>query len=185
MPVTPLTEIKEALQSQKDKAENEAAATNLSSTDHRPNHALTAASIFSSLQKSGEISSTSPDMFKNVAGLNYRSEIVQSELLESEVNPTLSAAQACQINEGEAIAFNYAPNKRIIILPDHRILRGLSAEQAQRYLELHKELHSNPNPATFHPVPQGLTEPYRNSLPLVTQQPDNQAEPHPRKASPI
>ena len=165
VPVTPLTEIKETVQSQKDKPENEAAATGLPSADHRQNHMLTAASILSSLQKSGEISSTSLDMFKNVVGLNYRSELVQSELLESEVNPTLSAAQARQINEGEAIAFNYAPNKRIIILPDHRILRGLSAEQAQRYLELHKELHSKVNPAVFHPVPQGITERYRNPVP--------------------
>lgn len=114
-------------------------------------NSLTAAAILSKLQKSGDISPTILNIFKGVAGANYRFELGQADFAESETGPILSAAQARQINEGDAITFDYPPNKRIIILPDRRLLRGLSAEQAQRYLELRKRILSTPEATTFHP----------------------------------
>lgn len=122
-----------------------------SGADQQSKNSLTAAAILSKLQKSGDISPTILNIFKGVAGANYRFDLGQADFAESETGPILSAAQARQINEGDAITFDYSPNKRIIILPDRRLLRGLSAEQAQRYLELRKRILSTPEATTFHP----------------------------------
>lgn len=122
-----------------------------SGVDQQSNkNSLTAAAILARLQKSGDISPTILNIFKGVAGANYRFELGQADFAESETGPILSAAQARQINEGDAITFDYPPNKRIVILPDRRLLRGLSAEQAQRYLELRKRILSTPETTTFH-----------------------------------
>ena len=135
-----------------------------SNADQQSKNSLTAAAILSKLQKSGDVSPTILNIFKGVAGANYRFELGQADFAESETGPILSAAQARQINEGDAITFDYPPNKRIIILPDRRLLRGLSAEQAQRYLELRKRILSTPEALTFHP-PRHSIDRYLHAAP--------------------
>lgn len=99
-----------------------------------------------------------------MAGANYRFELGQADFAESETGPILSAAQARQINDGDAITFDYPPNKRIIILPDRRLLRGLSAEQAERYLDLRKRILSTPDATAFHP-PRHSIDRYLHAAP--------------------
>lgn len=135
-----------------------------SGADQQSKNSLTAAAILSKLQKSGDISPTVLNIFKGVAGANYRFELGQADFAESETGPILSAAQARQINEGEAITFECPPNKRIIILPDRRLLRGLSADQAQRYLELRKRILSTPEVTAFHP-PRHSIDRYLHAVP--------------------
>ena len=135
-----------------------------STVDQQSKNPLTAAAIISKLQKSGDISSTILNIFKGVAGANYRFELGPADFAESETGPILSAAQARQINDGEAITFEYPPNKRIIILPDRRLLRGLSAEQAQRYLELRKRILSTSEATAFHP-PRHSIDRYLHAAP--------------------
>lgn len=144
--------------------ETPASPGNLSGADQQPKTSLTAAAILSKLQKSGDISPTILNIFKGVAGANYRFELGQADFAESETGPILSAAQARQINEGDAIMFDYPPNKRIIILPDRRLLRGLSAEQAQRYLELRKRILATPEATAFHP-PRHSIDRYLHAAP--------------------
>lgn len=135
-----------------------------SGADQQSKNSLTAAAILSKLQKSGDVSSTILNIFKGVAGANYRFELGQADFAESETGPILSAAQARQINEGDAITFDYPLNKRIIILPDRRLLRGLSAEQAQRYLELRKRILSTPEATMFH-APRHSIDRYLHAAP--------------------
>lgn len=132
--------------------------------DSHAKSAVTAAAILSKLQKTGDIPPTVLNLFKGVAGANSRFELGQVDFAESETGPILSAAQARQINEGHAITFEYPTNKRIIILPDRRLLRGLTAEQAQRYLELRKRILSTPEATAFHP-PRHSIERYLHAAP--------------------
>jgi hypothetical protein len=133
------------------KAQTPASPDISSNGDQQSKNSLTAAAILAKLHKSGDISPTILNIFKSVAGANYRFELGQADFAESETGPILSAAQARQINDGDAITFDYPPNKRIIILPDRRLLRGLSAEQAERYLDLRKRILSTPDATAFHP----------------------------------
>ncbi len=135
-----------------------------SNGDQQSKNSLTAAAILAKLHKSGDISPTILNIFKSVAGANYRFELGQADFAESETGPILSAAQARQINDGDAITFDYPPNKRIIILPDRRLLRGLSAEQAERYLELRKRILSTPDATAFHP-PRHSIDRYLHATP--------------------
>lgn len=134
--------------------------------DQKPKNPLTAASILSKLQKSGDISPTILNIFKGVAGANYRFELSQADFAcaESETGPIFTAAQARQINEGDAIKFEYPPNKRLIILPDRRVLRGFNAEQAERYLDLRKRILSHPEATAFHP-PRNSIDRYLHAAP--------------------
>ena len=147
----PANEIPNGQSDNRVEGETPASPIILSGADQQSKNPLTAAAILSKLQKSGDISPTILNIFKGVAGANYRFELSQADFAESETGPILSATQARQINEGDAITFDYPPNKRIVILPDRRLLRGLSAEQAQRYLELRKRILSTPEATTFHP----------------------------------
>ena len=106
--------------------------------DQHQKNPLTAASIISNLQKSGEISSAALDLFKGVSGVNYRFELTQSDLTEPTI-PVLSEAERRQIEDGEAIVVELGNSKNIVLLPDGGALRGLNKEQAQRYLELRKQ----------------------------------------------
>lgn len=142
-PASPVKEIKKDISSQKDHQEPDTPASPVASLsgDHHPKNVFTAASILSSLQKSGDVSSAIQDLFKGVSGVNYRFELTQNDLTE----PIIPH----QIENGEAITLELGNNKRVVLLPDRRTLRGLTKEQAQRYLELRKKALSAAEPAMF------------------------------------
>lgn len=103
---------------------------------------LNAAALFTALQRSGDISSTAADIFKPVTGLNQRFDTdMQSLETMPEVGtlPKLTDIQSKQLERGEPVCVDQANNKRIIVLPDRRTLRGLTPDQANRYLQLRKQ----------------------------------------------
>lgn len=149
-PSTPARENKKDNTVQKDRQELDTPASPAASSsgDHHQKNVFTAASILSSLQKSKDVSSAIQDLFKGVSGVNYRFELTQNDLTEPTI-PVLSEAQRRQIENGEAIALELGNNKRVVLLPDRRTLRGLTKEQTQRYLELRKNALSTSEPAIF------------------------------------
>lgn len=112
------------------------------STSEQPQkNTLNAAALFSALQKSNQISSAALDIFKPVIGLNHRFDIDAQSLDHiPEVGlPTLSDEQNQQIEHSEPVCIDQGNGRCVIVLPDRRTLRGLTIEQANRYLELRKE----------------------------------------------
>ncbi|KAL9071191.1 MAG: hypothetical protein Q9161_004368 [Pseudevernia consocians] len=103
---------------------------------------LTAASIFASLLKSGELSSTVSELFKSVPGLNYRFEGLELDLAVTD-DSMVSESQMHSLDQGEAITIQKSPTNHVVVLPDRSALRGLSAVQAGRYLELRKQALAN------------------------------------------
>lgn len=148
-PATPAKENRKDSTVQKDQEQDTPASPVASSSgDHHQKNVFTAASILSSLQRAGDVSSAIQDLFKGVSGVNYRFELTQNDLTEPTI-PALSEAQRRQIENGEAIALELGNNRRVVLLPDRRTLRGLTKEQAQRYLELRKKALSTTEPAMF------------------------------------
>lgn len=103
---------------------------------------LTAASIFASLLKSGELSSTVSELFKSVPGLNYRFEGLELDLAAAD-DSMVSDSQIHSLDQGEAITIKQSPTNHVVVLPDRSALRGLTAPQAARYLELRKQALAN------------------------------------------
>ena len=99
---------------------------------------LTAASIFASLQKSGELGPTVADLFKSVPGLNYRFEGIELDLTVAD-DSMASESQMHSLDQGEAIIIQKSPTNHAVVLPDRSALRGFTAGQAARYLELRKQ----------------------------------------------
>lgn len=149
-PTTPIKESYKEISVQKDTKESETPASPVasSSSDHHHKNLLAAASILSSLQKSGELPSTVLDLFKGAPGINFRFEINQQDLVEQNI-PVLSEAQRRQIESGDAVVLDMINNKRVVILPDHSTLPGLTEEEAQRYLELRRSIMSSTELAKF------------------------------------
>ena len=149
-PATPIKESSKEISVQKDTKESETPASPVasSSSDHHQKNLLAAASILSSLQKSGEVSSTVLDLFKGAPGINFRFDINQHDLTEQNI-PVLSEAQRRQIESGDAVVLDMINNKRVVILPDHSTLPGLTEEEAQRYLELRQRIMSSTELAKF------------------------------------
>lgn len=150
-PATPIKEsYNKEISFQKDAKEPETPASPVASSgsDNHQKNLLSAASILSSLQKSGDVSSTLLDLFKGVPGINFRFEINQQDLAEQNI-PVLSDAQRRQIESGGAVVLDMINNKRVILLPDHSTLPGLTEEEAQRYLELRQRILSSTELAKF------------------------------------
>lgn len=103
---------------------------------------LTAASIFASLLKSGELSPNVADLFKSPPGLNYRFEGLELDLAVADES-MVSDSQMHSLDQGEAITIQKSPTNHVIVLPDRSALRGLTAAQAARYLELRKQALAN------------------------------------------
>lgn len=103
---------------------------------------LTAATLFAQLQRTQEIPQGALDIFKSVMGLNHRFDNIDPNSLDQmpEITlglpPPLTEAQNAQIDNGEPVCVDQPNNRRIIVLPDRRTLRGLTPEQASRYLTL-------------------------------------------------
>lgn len=98
---------------------------------------VTAAAIFASLLKAGEISASAADLFKPVQGINHRFEPIEQNYVC--VDDIMSEDQALLLENGELVHVNNGPTDHIIVFPDRRMLRGFTAEQAARYLELRKK----------------------------------------------
>ena len=104
---------------------------------------LTAASIFASLVKSGELSPTRvSELFKPVQGLNYRFEGLEQDLAVADES-MVSDSQIQSLDQGEAITIRKGPTNHVVVLPDRSALHGLTAAQAARYLELRKQALAN------------------------------------------
>lgn len=103
---------------------------------------LTPASIFASLLKSGELSPNVADLFKSVPGLNYRFEGLDLDLGGAD-DSMVSDSQMHSLDQGEAITIQKSPTNHVVVLPDRTALRGLTAAQAARYLELRKQALAN------------------------------------------
>ncbi|KAL8798294.1 MAG: hypothetical protein Q9182_006786 [Xanthomendoza sp. 2 TL-2023] len=113
-----------------------------SNMDQPSKNAVSAAALFAALQRSGEIASNALDIFKPVIGLSHRFDMDAQSLdhmPEVGLPPMLSDAQTQDIERGEPVCVDQGNNKRVIVLPDRRTLRGLSTEQANRYLQLRKQ----------------------------------------------
>ena len=103
---------------------------------------LTAASVFASLVKSGELSASASELFKSVPGLNYRFEGLEMDLAAADES-TVSDSQMHSLDQGEAITIQKSPTNHVVVLPDRSALRGLTAAQAARYVELRKQALAN------------------------------------------
>ncbi|MCJ1312275.1 transcriptional repressor general negative regulator of transcription subunit 4 [Agyrium rufum] len=121
-----------------------------------PNKALaSASSIFTDLLSSGIIPSNTIDtLYKSISGgLNHRFNITPEEIDTMSLLPMLSDEQQSYLDQGAGIIVEMGPktnsDKRMIILPDRRILRDFSNDQAHRYLELRKKILEEQGPAAF------------------------------------
>ena len=112
----------------------ESSATPTTSETQKP--PLTAASIYASLKKAGEITASISELFKGVHGLNHRFDAAPELDLSADQVPVLSGAQTHHLDQGEPIVIDKGPNNNFVILPDRTVLRGLSHEHATRYVEM-------------------------------------------------
>lgn len=117
---------------------------------------LTAASIFAELQKAGEVVSSALDLFRNVPGMNHRFSVTESDLTEVTKTPPLSNAQRRLLEQGTGVYVKTATNKYAVILPDRRVLRGFSREQAERFLDLRQQTLDTTGPAMFRSTRHGI-----------------------------
>ena len=143
-PVTPVREAKKtASKIAADIKEPDTPSSPATPASNDPQKAsLTAASIFASLLKSGELSSTVSELFKSVPGLNYRFEGLELDLAVAD-DSMVSDSQMHSLDQGEAITIQRSPSNHVVVLPDRSALRGLTAAQAARYLELRKQALAN------------------------------------------
>lgn len=145
---------KEATKAQKEKqqARNSPSPPAPSNSDPHEKNTPTAAAIIADLQKSGEILLSALDVFKNVTGLNQRFDIQPNELSDQHNFPSLTEPQRLQLDQGEAVRIEDTVSGRpIIVLPDKQVLRGLTPDQATRYLELRARTLSTTGPSSFMP----------------------------------
>ena len=110
---------------------------------------LSAAAIFAELQKAGELVSSALDLFRNVPGINHRFDLNDSDLAEKDKVPPISDAQHRLLDQGRSICLKLTTNKYAVVLPNRRVLRGFSLEQAERYLDLRQQTLEVTSPAHF------------------------------------
>ncbi|KAI4198006.1 MAG: hypothetical protein LQ346_002851 [Caloplaca aetnensis] len=138
-PSTPIIGGKEAKPAAESGAETPISPAGPSLNDQPQSRSTNPAALFTSLRNSGEIDSKSGEIFKLVVGINHRFETdaQSSDQPESGTlhNP-LTDAQNQRLDQGETLCIDQPNDKQTIILPDRRTLRGLSSEQASRYLAL-------------------------------------------------
>ena len=143
-PVTPVRESKKVASKNvtdiKEPDTPSSPATPASNDPHKAS--LSAASIFASLLKSGELNPSVFELFKGVPGLNYRFEGLELDLAVAD-DSMVSDSQMHSLDQGEAITIQKSPTNHVVVLPDRSALRGLTAAQAARYLELRKQALAN------------------------------------------
>ncbi|MCJ1404569.1 transcriptional repressor general negative regulator of transcription subunit 4 [Xylographa trunciseda] len=128
---------------------NTAPGTSTELMDKSRKNQLSAAVIFAELQKAGEIVSSALDLFRNVPGINHRFELNEIDLVEKDKIPPISEPQRRLLDQGKCICLKLTTNKYAIVLPNRRVLRGFSREQAERYMDLRRETLESTGPADF------------------------------------
>ena len=118
----------------------------------------TAAAIFAELIRTGQIPENSIDLFKTIPALNYRLDISDSDPAELSKMPPLTDSDRQKLDQGEAICVETGKDRRVVILPDRRIQRGFTREQAQRYLTLRKSMIAASGPGCFHPARRNIEQ---------------------------
>ena len=139
-PVTPVKENKKPaskVTAESKEPDTPSSPATPASNDHQ-RASLSAASIFAGLLKSGELSSTVSELFKSFPGLNHRFEGLELDLTGAD-DSMVSDSQMHSLDQGEAITIRKSSNNHVVVLPDRSALRGLTATQAARYLELRKQ----------------------------------------------
>ena len=76
--------------------------------------------------------------------MNYRYDITTADFDDPPI-PTLTDKQIRALDAGEAQYVELANTKPVIIMPDGQELRGLTKEQAVRYLELRNSVMQTPD----------------------------------------
>lgn len=143
LPATPVKDPKKTTKRELSKTEMNSPAT--PDTPAHPNDpeapkpALTAASVFASLLKSGDIPPTVENLFKSVAGMNYRFDITPADLKDT-TDPILTAELNQRLGRGEPVHIELPNQKPVIAMPDGTFLRGLTTEQASRYMQLRSNI---------------------------------------------
>ncbi|KAI4250957.1 MAG: hypothetical protein LQ352_005149, partial [Teloschistes flavicans] len=144
VPTTPAKDVKrdETKESELDTPLSPAPISTTADQPQQPRNTLTAATLFAQLQRTQEVPQGALDIFKSVMGLNHRFDNIDPNSLDQmpEITlglpPPLTEAQNAQIDNGEPVCVDQPNNRRIIVLPDRRTLRGLTPDQASRYLTL-------------------------------------------------
>ncbi|KAL8925283.1 MAG: hypothetical protein Q9208_003573 [Pyrenodesmia sp. 3 TL-2023] len=138
-PSTPITGGKEAKTAAESEAGTPITPAGQSLNDQPQSRSINPGAIYAALRRSGEISAFSANVFRPVLGINHRFDIDTHSLDQPETStlpPPLTDAQNRHLDQGEPLCIDQPNNRCTIILPDRRTLRGLSSEQASRYLAL-------------------------------------------------
>ena len=125
------------------------------------------AMLFAELQKAGSVAATVLDLFRNVSGINYRFDLAEADIAETTTLPSLSNAQRITLEQGHGVIVETGNNKRAVVLPDRRTLRGFSREQAQRYLDLREQTLAATGATAFHSSRHSIDRWLRSSLSSV------------------
>jgi len=117
---------------------------------------LTAAMIFSDLQKKGQIPSNVIDIFRNVPGVNHRFDITETDLNEINLVPSITEEQHELLAKGKAICVETVPSKYAVVLPDRQVLRGFTRAQAERYMRLRQQVYDSNSASSFRSGPHNI-----------------------------
>ena len=138
---------------------------------------VTAAMLFAELQKAGSVAASALDLFRNVSGISYRFDLAEVDIAETNTLPSLSNEQRITLEQGHGVIIETGNNKRTIVLPDRRTLRGFSREQAQRYLDLREQTLAATGVTTFHSSRHNIDRWLRSSLSSVANLDGHTSEP--------
>ena len=153
LPVTPIKEHKrrDMTQTQTQNQTNSPATPDTPAppiTSEQPKPALTAASLFAELQKSGDVSPAIENLFKSIASINYRFEITPADF-EDPPLPDLTADQMRSLDRGDCLYMELANGKPVVVMPDGQTLKHFSKKEAERYIQLRKRVLNTPPPFRF------------------------------------
>lgn len=146
LPPVPAKETKKQTAKPTEEAKKPEEPSPLAPIDHgQPQKSnLTPSALYNALVSTNAISPTATDLFKPVS--SFAPHHTSLTDLTTHPLPTLTPAEIRLLDAGTAIALEHGQSSttRIIVLPDRRILRGLTPSQAHRYLDLHNRLGSPP-----------------------------------------
>ena len=151
-------DVKDALQKGAERrlAEKTDERTSSKSSESPQKNPLAATTILSDLQRLGDVNLTTLEFFRNPAGINHRMDLSQAELADPYAIPSFSDGQFRSLHQGEAICVELGNDKRVVVLPNRQVLRGLGKEQARGYLDLRQRTLSSLGSAVYHPNSHGI-----------------------------
>lgn len=120
---------------------------------------LTPCGIIEALASAGNVDVSELAFFKPVTSVNHRREISSAEMEEVNRKFTISDADQAKLAEGipvHHVGPTGSTSSRVMISPGGYVLRGLSSDLEQRFLELEKSVaEAAKSPAAFRPARQG------------------------------